>query len=228
MRKRLKPQEAELLGFEPKENLPDRNAKYSINTKEWEKILDFRINQNKTKPIEESPNDELTKHKPFILSAWNNTNGKILDINEYCTVHNLPRQDVRSYKLITHTAIPYYNIQFRENVSEVDALQDLFTDEYFKEIAGKTFFFFFQNIEQELLVDNKVDLSKMIEPAVKIAVTRNQMPKVTGLIGKNIIPQLENQGYRVDYKGVGRIKEQFPVEGTIINKNQRIYLQLQY
>ena len=67
----------------------------------------------------------------------------------------------------------------------------------------------------------------MIEPAVKIAVTRNQMPKVTGLIGKNIIPQLENQGYRVDYKGVGRIKEQFPVEGTIINKNQRIYLQLQ-
>ena len=85
-----------------------------------------------------------------------------------------------------------------------------------------------QNIEQELLVDNKVDLSKMIEPAVKIAVTRNQMPKVTGLIGKNIIPQLENQGYRVDYKGVGRIKEQFPVEGTIINKNQRIYLQLQY
>ena len=51
MRKRLKPQEAELLGFEPKENLPDGNAKYSINTKEWEKILDFRINQNKTKPI---------------------------------------------------------------------------------------------------------------------------------------------------------------------------------
>ena len=137
MRKRLKPQEAELLGFEPKENLPDGNAKYSINTKEWEKILDFRINQNKTKPIEESPNDELTKHKPFILSAWNNTNGKILDINEYCIVHNLPRQDVRSYKLITHTAIPYYNIQFRENVSEIDALQDLFTDEYFKEIAGK-------------------------------------------------------------------------------------------
>lgn len=97
----------------------------------------------------------------------------------------------------------------------------------FKEIAGKTFLKTPQNIEQELLVDNKVDLSKMVEPAVKIAVTRNQMPKVTGLIGKNIIPQLENQGYRVDYKGVGRIKEQFPVEGTIINKNQRIYLQLQ-
>ena len=53
------------------------------------------------------------------------------------------------------------------------------------------------------------------------------MPNVTGLIGKNIIPQLENQGYRVAYKGVGKIKEQFPLEGTIMNKNQRIYLQLQ-
>ena len=97
----------------------------------------------------------------------------------------------------------------------------------FKEIAGKTFLKTPQNIEQEMLVDKKVDLSKMIASPVKIAVNQNQMPNVTGLIGKNIIPQLENQGYRVDYKGVGKIKEQFPLEGTTINKNQRIYLQLQ-
>ena len=97
----------------------------------------------------------------------------------------------------------------------------------FKEIAGKTFLKTPQNIEESMLVDKKVDLSKMIHAPVKIAVRQNQMPNVTGLIGKNIIPQLENQGYRVDYKGVGKIKEQFPLEGTIINKNQRIYLQLQ-
>lgn len=97
----------------------------------------------------------------------------------------------------------------------------------FKEIAGKTFLKTPQNIEKELLVDKPVDLSKMVEPNVKIVVDGNQMPKVIGLIGKNIIPQLENQGFRVDYKGVGRIKEQFPSEGTIMNKNQRIYLQLQ-
>ncbi|MGA9212084.1 penicillin-binding transpeptidase domain-containing protein [Kaistella sp.] len=97
----------------------------------------------------------------------------------------------------------------------------------FKEIAGKTFLKTPQNIEKEMLVEKKVDLSKMIEPTVNVAVTDRMMPNVTGLIGKNIIPQLENQGYRVDYKGVGKIKEQFPLEGTIINKNQRIYLQLQ-
>ena len=97
----------------------------------------------------------------------------------------------------------------------------------FKEIAGKTFLKTPQNIEQEMLVNRKVDLSKMIEPKVKITVKENQMPDVTGLIGKNIIPQLENQGYRIDYKGVGKIKEQFPLAGTVMNKNQRIYLQLQ-
>ncbi|WP_312287056.1 penicillin-binding transpeptidase domain-containing protein [Chryseobacterium gleum] len=97
----------------------------------------------------------------------------------------------------------------------------------FKEIAGKTFLKTPQNIEKEMLVDKKVNLSKMVEPNVKIAVNDKQMPNVVGLIGKNVIPQLENLGYRVDYKGVGRIKEQFPLEGTTISKNQRIYLSLQ-
>ncbi|MGU3374648.1 penicillin-binding transpeptidase domain-containing protein [Chryseobacterium sp. M5A1_1a] len=97
----------------------------------------------------------------------------------------------------------------------------------FKEIAGKTFLKTPQNIEKEMLVDKKVNLSKMVEPNVKVAVNDKQMPNVVGLIGKNVIPQLENLGYRVDYKGVGRIKEQFPLEGTTISKNHRIYLSLQ-
>jgi cell division protein FtsI (penicillin-binding protein 3) len=97
----------------------------------------------------------------------------------------------------------------------------------FKEIAGKTFLKTPQNIEREMLVDRKVNLNKMVEPNVKVAVNHKQMPNVVGLIGKNVIPQLENLGYRVDFKGVGRIKEQFPLEGTTISKNQRIYLSLQ-
>lgn len=97
----------------------------------------------------------------------------------------------------------------------------------FKEIAGKTFLKTPQNIEREMLVDKKVNLNKMVEPNVKVAVNNKQMPNVVGLIGKNVIPQLENLGYRVDYKGVGRIKEQFPTEGTTISRNQRIYLSLQ-
>lgn len=97
----------------------------------------------------------------------------------------------------------------------------------FKEIAGKTFLKTPMNVEKEMLVDKKVNLNKMVEPNVKVAVNNKKMPSVVGLIGKNVIPQLENLGYRVEFKGVGRIREQFPLEGTTISKNQRIYLTLQ-
>lgn len=79
----------------------------------------------------------------------------------------------------------------------------------FKEIAGKTFLKTPLNVEKEMLVEHKVNLSKMVEPNVKLSVRKDSMPNVVGLIGKNIIPQLENMGYRVDYKGVGKIKDSF-------------------
>lgn len=39
---------------------------------------------------------------------------KIMSLDEYCEHYGLPRADITSHKLITHTAVPYYNIQFRE------------------------------------------------------------------------------------------------------------------
>lgn len=97
----------------------------------------------------------------------------------------------------------------------------------FKEIAGKVFLKTPLNVEKELLTDKKVNLNKMLQPNVKVLVNNGVLPNLKGLMGKNVIPQLENLGYRVDYKGVGKIKNQFPLEGTVINKNQRIYLELQ-
>lgn len=97
----------------------------------------------------------------------------------------------------------------------------------FKEIAGKTFLKTPLNVGKEMLKDKKVDLKKMTITNPKIKVINKQMPNVVGLIGKNTIPQLENLGYRVDYKGVGKIIEQFPTAGTIIKKDQKIYLKLQ-
>ena len=135
MRKRLKPQEAELLGLEVKPNNSYGNAKYSISKAEWDIVLNHRLDKYPIAEPKKHTEKQLTEPKPFVLSAWNDITGRILDINEYCTVHNLPREDVRSYKLITHTAIPYYNIQFRENLTDEGKLQAVFTDEYFREIA---------------------------------------------------------------------------------------------
>lgn len=97
----------------------------------------------------------------------------------------------------------------------------------FKEIAGKTFLKTPLNVEKELLVEKKVDLKKMMPHQVKIKIENHRMPNLKNMIGKNVIPQLENLGYRVEYEGVGKIINQFPQEGTYIKKDQKIYLTLQ-
>ncbi|MDO4224540.1 MAG: PASTA domain-containing protein, partial [Bergeyella zoohelcum] len=76
-------------------------------------------------------------------------------------------------------------------------------------------------------VNKKVNLNKLTKQSVKIKFEKNTMPNVLGFVGQSVIPQLENEGYRVDYKGVGKVVEQFPTAGTIIKKDQKIYLKLQ-
>lgn len=97
----------------------------------------------------------------------------------------------------------------------------------FKEIAGKTFLKMPQNIEKELLQDRKVDLNKLIKKQPKVSFKNHIMPDIVGLSGKDIVPQIENAGYRVQFKGAGKIVEQFPLAGKEIKPNQRIYLTLQ-
>lgn len=97
----------------------------------------------------------------------------------------------------------------------------------FKEIAGKTFLKTPQNIDKDLLKNKSVDLSALTKATPKIKVNNGKMPNVMGLVGRDVVPQLENAGYRVDYKGVGRVMEQFPSAGTVIKKDQKIYLKLQ-
>ena len=60
--------------------------------------------------------------KPFVLSAWN-SNGYMMDIDEYCDHYKLPRKDIKSYKLVSHTGTPFYNILFKENV--IDSSEDI-------------------------------------------------------------------------------------------------------
>ncbi len=97
----------------------------------------------------------------------------------------------------------------------------------FKEIAGKTFLKRPQNIEKELLKERKVNLNKLIKKPSKINLKNQMMPNIVGLSGQSVIAQLENAGYRVDYKGAGKVLEQFPIPGKKLKSHQRIYLRLQ-
>ena len=82
-----------------------------------------RLTDTEVKVIEDFRQGKLTTDKPFVLSAWND-DGYMMDIDKYCEHYQLPRHDIKSYKLVSHTGTPYYNILFKDNeiIEDVDLL----------------------------------------------------------------------------------------------------------
>ena len=71
--------------------------------------------------IKDADTDSNEYSSPKVLSAWG-VDGTLMNIDQYCTFHGLPREDVSSYKLVSHTGTPYYNLVFREQklIDEID------------------------------------------------------------------------------------------------------------
>ena len=106
-RVRLTDEKALFLGLELRQHDKDRDtARYTLDPEQL-KSLEFKFKQD-TKP-----NDY--QKETFVLSAWSDT-GKMMNIDEYCKTYSLPKQDITSYKLVSHTGTPYYNIVFKENI----------------------------------------------------------------------------------------------------------------
>lgn len=70
------------------------------NLQEWKEAL------NKRTEIRAGGKQEVTSQMSALKKC-----GTLMDIDEYCEHYGIPRSNVRSYKLVTHTATPYYNIQ---------------------------------------------------------------------------------------------------------------------
>jgi hypothetical protein len=84
--------------------------KVYIARKLWRENQESSLKESQTSAIQ----DKATPigPPPIVFSAA--TEGRIMSMDEYCTFYNLPREDVARYKLVTHTAIPFYNTEFRE------------------------------------------------------------------------------------------------------------------
>ena len=93
---RLSLEEFAYLGIEPTASKQKR-----LTEEQMQSVMEYRdgtvTNQYESKP------------QRTILTAFND-NGELMDIDEYCAYYRIPREDVRSYKLVSHTGIPYYNI----------------------------------------------------------------------------------------------------------------------
>jgi len=105
--------QAKLLGFNPKKDEKGRKqARYLLDEKQLREFLSIK-DQNILDIVSETKANDY-EPKKFVLSAWKD--GVMMDIDTYCTTYNLPRKDISSYKLISHTGTPYYNIVFKENI----------------------------------------------------------------------------------------------------------------
>lgn len=65
---------------------------------------------------EPTPEDPQETPEELVISAWKADGSGVMDIDEYCEYYGFPREDVVSYKLVTHVGTPYYNTQFKEKV----------------------------------------------------------------------------------------------------------------
>lgn len=96
----------------------------------------------------------------------------------------------------------------------------------FQEIAGKVFLKTPINVPKEMLTDRHTNLNKTLVSIPSVGKIEKMMPDLSGQIGMKAIAWIENQGYRVEYKGVGKVISQFPKAGENIRKEQKIYLKL--
>ena len=116
VRKYLTATEAEKLGLEIKEPQKGHTkARYMVTAEQVKSLTATKVETIS----ETNPNDyKNNKNEKFVMSAWNGSTGQNMCIDEYCEVYNLPRKDITSYKFISHTGTPHYNIVFKETISK--------------------------------------------------------------------------------------------------------------
>jgi hypothetical protein len=108
MRYRIKETIAKQLGLDI-----NKSGRYRISDETEKKFLELT---SKT----DSNNYKVNTHFTAVAN-----DGSLMDIEEYCEHYALDYSKIRSWKLITHTAVPYYNVVFYETHNqEEESLRD--------------------------------------------------------------------------------------------------------
>lgn len=136
-------------------------ARYYIDNETY-----FLIKDNRSISKKAIKKETTKESKPFVLSAWNKK-GYMMDIVEYCQHYNLPHKDIKSYKLVSHTGTPFFNILFKENVSIENEIDYTFISEVVKKHI--------KPIEKKVIhFRNKDTFDRLIYSDVHIGMTPNK------------------------------------------------------
>lgn len=95
------------------------NKKHRLSQDEFERLHDVRFskikNSSSTKvgtSTDTVPND-YGNADAVSMTSWDYENDRNMEIEEYCKKYNLPFEHVSSWKLVSHTGTPFYNIVFK-------------------------------------------------------------------------------------------------------------------
>lgn len=100
-RLRLSAEEIKLLGLKQK-----RDNRYFLDVEQLHRLQDFREKSDNTVTNQYERKEVAT----FANCSAVDSDGSIMSIDRYCEVYGLDRSQIRSYKLVTHTGTPFYNI----------------------------------------------------------------------------------------------------------------------
>lgn len=134
----LREHQARFLGLKIKPNYKGKNyAQYKITDEQYDQVRGMSENQLSNINKSETKSNDYKDKPKFVMSAWNPDSGQNMGIDEYCEYYNLPRTDVTSYKFITHTGTPHYNIVFKENLTDEMIDFDLIKEILHDQLQGK-------------------------------------------------------------------------------------------
>jgi len=96
------------------------NKRHSLSQSQFDQLLEYRyqVETGKNPILEERvysdtvPNDYEMDEK-INMTSWDYENGRNMEIKEYCEKYNLPFEHISSWKAVTHTGTPFYNIVFK-------------------------------------------------------------------------------------------------------------------
>lgn len=125
---------------------------------------------NTTDTVTETIQYDNDVDKPVTLEA-RDSDGTLMNIDRFCEVHGLDRSSIRSYKLVSHTSRPYYNIAFKSSQEE----------EVYNILEDREFL--------ENLIDSKIQRSEIV--SVDIDKTS---PVIDRLIISDVHINLDNHG----------------------------------
>jgi len=114
-RMRLKPDEVNFLGLEVKTSnyTTGDNPLYILDDSQQSMLNELRGKTKVASFTRTSANNYSKKGKKVVLSSWDYKTNKNMGIEEYCKKYNFPIDDITSYKLVSHTGTPFYNIVFK-------------------------------------------------------------------------------------------------------------------